>query len=256
MESGQVFYEYDSRNRLTHARSESGRMEISYDDDGMPQRITYPNERSLVYHYNSRRQRVSLTDNSGLNISYHYDEKYRLSKISLGESADILAVFEYNSNGQLSQKSLGNGAYTVYSYVSGTRRLSHLKNYLPNGTLHSMFKYRYDNKQRITKLTTTEGDWRYSYDAGGQLVGWTDPSGVSTEYRYDSRGNRIIERVEQMEVSYSVNAINQYMTYNDTSSFKFDENGNLIEKVANSRNEEFSFDPEGKLIATATSLMK
>ena len=232
-------------------------MEISYVDDNMPQRITYPNEHSLVYHYNSRRQRVSLTDNSGLNISYHYDEKYRLSKISLGgESADILAVFEYNSNGHLSQKSLGNGAYTVYSYVSGTRRLSHLKNYLPNGTLHSMFKYTYDNKQRITKLTTTEGDWRYLYDARGQLVGWTDPSGVSTEYRYDSRGNRIIERVGQMEVSYSVNAINQYMTYNGTSSFKFDENGNLIEKFANGRSEEFSFDPEGKLIATATSLMK
>ena len=231
-------------------------MEISYDDRGLPQRITYPNERSLTYHYNSRRQRVFLTDGSGLNISYHYDEKYRLSKIYLGESVGILAEFVYNSNGQLLRRSLGNGAYTIYSYVSGTQRLSHLKNYLPNGTLQSMFEYTYDDKQRITKMTTTEGEWRYSYDASGQLVGWTDPSGVSTEYRYDSRGNRIIEKVEQVEVSYSVNAINQYMTYNNTSSFTFDENGNLIEKVANGRSEQFSFDPEGKLIAVETSLMR
>ena len=231
-------------------------MEISYDDTGLPQRITYPNEHSLTYHYNSRRQRVSLTDDSGLNISYHYDERYRLSKVCLGESADTLAEFEYNSKGQLLQKSLSNGAYTTYSYVSGTQRLSHLKNYLPNGTLQSMFEYTYDSKQRVTKVTTIEGDWRYSYDAGGQLVGWTNPSGVSTEYRYDRRGNRIIERVEQMEASYSVNAINQYMTYNNTSSFKFDKNGNLIEKVTNGRSEQFSFDPEGKLIAVETSLMR
>ena len=127
-----------------------------------------------------------------------------------------------------------------------------MRNYLPNGTLTSTFSYTYDEKQRVTKISTDMGNWMYMYDAVGQLIGWVDPSGDITELRYDSRGNRIVEKRNEREMSYSVNNMNQYMAYNNSDSFDFDRAGNLRVKTSNGSSEHFTFNAEGKLVEVET----
>lgn len=250
--NNQISYEYDSRRRLTRASNIDGTMEIVYDHNGLPLQVTYPSGHTLTYGYNRRSQRVSLADNNGFRVTYHYDEKYRLSEVRLGESGDLVAQFEYGNNGYLIRKILGNGAQSTYSYVPGTEQLFELRNYLPNGTLTSTFSYTYDEKQRVTKISTDMGNWMYMYDAVGQLIGWVDPSGDITELRYDSRGNRIVEKRNEREMSYSVNNMNQYMAYNNSDSFDFDHGGNLRVKTSNGSSEHFTFNAEGKLVEVET----
>lgn len=119
--------------------------------------------------------------------------------------------------------------------------------------LLSLFMSSYDKRGRITILTTERGTWTYSYDAASQLVKWVTPEGDATEYAYDSRGNRLFVTNNNMrKEGYSVNSVNQYLTFNETDSFVFDANGHLRQKMTRGRTESFTFNGEGKLIETET----
>ena len=250
--SEKITYEYDNSRRLMRGGNMVGVMEIIYSENGMPAKVLYPNGHTLSYGYNNKYQRVYMADNIGFNVTYHYDGKDRLTEIRQAQTGEVIVLFEYDTTGKVMQKSLGNGAYTLYGYQSGTRRLTELKNCFPNGTLSSMFLYNYDKKGRITSLSSSSGNWTYRYDAEGQLIQWRDPGGVITEYTYDSRGNRIAQTKNQREARYSVNIMNQYTVFDDTDSFMYDQNGNLKRKSAGGKTEHFVFDAEGKLAETET----
>jgi len=227
-------------------------MQIIYDDNGAPVQVLYPSGRILTYGYNNANQRMYIADNSGYNVTYSYDGKSCLSEIRHGNNSELVAAFEYGEIGEVIRKSLGNGAYTTYHYLGDTRYLSELRNYFPNRTLSSKFLYAYDRKGRITCMTSLSGNWTYTYDATGQLVKWTSPSGDITELTYDSRGNRIVQTRNAQQAGYATNNMNQYTVFNETDVFTYDPNGNLRQKNAGGRAENFVFDSEGKLTETET----
>ena len=90
------------------------------------------------------------------------------------------------------------------------------------------------------------------YDAAGQLIKWTSPTGGVTEYTYDSRGNRVVQTENNRQEGYSVNNMNQYTMFNDSDAFTYDANGNLRQKIIGGRTENFVFNSEGKLTETET----
>ena len=227
-------------------------MQIVYNDDGAPLQVIYSSGHTITYSYNSANQRLYIADNRGYNVTYSYDGKSRLSEIRHASSGELVAFFQYGLRGELIQKSLGNGAYSTYQYQGDTQRLSELKNYLPNGTLSSRFIYHYDRKGKITGMTSLSGNWTYMYDAAGQLMKWTSSSGGTTEYTYDSRGNRIVQTRNNHQEGYSVNNMNQYTMFNQSDTFSYDANGNLIQKNAGGKMENFVFNSEGKLTETET----
>ena len=247
-----TFYEYDSRRRLTRGTNSEGSVQIVYNDDGAPLQVIYSSGHTITYGYNSANQRLYVADNSGYNVTYSYDRKTRLSEIRHASSGELVASFQYDLRGELIQKSLGNGAYSTYHYHGNTQRLSELRNYLPNGALSSRFKYQYDRNGKITSLTSLSGNWTYMYDPAGQLIKWTSPSGGTTEYTYDSRGNRILQIRNNHQEGYSVNNMNQYTMFNQSDTFSYDANGNLRQKIVGGRLENFFFDSEGKLTGTET----
>ena len=225
---------------------------IFYNTNGSPHQIVYSNGRTLTYGYNDENQRSFIADNNGYNVTYTYDGGDRLSEIRQASSGELVSRFEYNSRGRLSRKTLGNGAYTMYGYEEMSGLLTELRNYLPNGTLSSSFLYEYDSERKVRGISTHLGNNTYGYDASGQLVKWTDENGDISEYRYDSRGNRLVLRRNGREEGYSVNNMNQYMEYNGTETFLYDMNGNLREKGSSERRERFVFDAEGRLTRTET----
>ena len=236
---------------MVRATNKDGTMEIMYDNNGMPLQILYPNGHGIFYGYNDQNQRVYMADNFRFNITYHYDGKDRLSQIQHAESGEMVAQFEYSPLGELIQKTLGNGAYTTYSYAS--KRLSVLTNYFPDGTLSSRFVYEYDRKGRPIAMITATGSWTYTYDAQGQLTGWRNPDGDTTEHTYDGQGNRIVQTRNGNEFGYSVDSMNRYTIFNDTDTFVYDKNGNLAEKQSGGKREYFVFNAEGKLVETETT---
>ena len=239
-------YEYDSNRRLTRGSNDEGTVEIAYSKEGVPIEVTYPNGRQLSYGYNAKFQRVYIADDSGYNISYMYNGRDQLAEIRREDIGEWIVRFNYTVLGELEKRIYANGAYTDYEY-DPVGRLLMLRNFNHNGTLLSMFAYEYNLRGQIVAINTLTGSWSFKYDAISQLTTWMAPTGEVTEVRYDSRGNRLTQTNRGTTTSYSVNSMNQYLSYGDSETFTYDENGNLRQKVTGGRTESFSFDSEGRL---------
>ena len=245
-------YEYDSNKRLIRGTNREGTIGIAYDTSGRPIQVSYSNGHILYYGYNNQDQRVFLADSNGYNITYIYDGKERLSQIQQSTSSEVIVEYQYDETDKLKRKNLGNGAYTIYEYDGPKGQLSELRNFLPGGEESTFFTYEYDKLGRIISATSESGRWMYIYDPAGQLIKWINPEAETTEYAYDLRGNRLLQTVDGSEMGYSVNSVNQYLTFNGTEQFSYTENGHLSDKRSSGKRESFTFNAEGKLIETET----
>lgn len=243
-------YQYDTEGRMSRATNSMGSMTFTYNDQGGPQLVTYPNGRSIYYGFNGDNQRSFTADSHGYNVTYQYNRKKQLTAVLYASTQQPVVQLEYNSRGLLSRKVLGNGAFTTFTYTDDATELSSITNYNTNGTQSSSYSYNYDVKGRIVQISTTEGNWTFDYDPAGQMIKWTIPDGDATTYSYDGRSNRVVMSVNGRQSGYETNNMNQYMSFNQSDRFSYDTNGNLIRKMSRGRNESFVFDSEGKLIQT------
>ena len=235
---------------MSQATNAVGTVSFSYNSQGGPQHVTYPNGRAIYYGFNSDRQRSFIADSHGYNITYQYNRKKQLTAIVHAQTQQALVQFEYNSRGLLSRKTLGNGAFTTFSYIDGATVLASVTNYNLNGSQSSYYIYEYDSKGRVIGITASEGNWTFGYDPAGQMVEWTNPYGDKTTYTYDGRSNRVVLSRNGRQSGYETNSVNQYMSFNQSHRFYYDANGNLIRKTSRERNESFVFDSEEKLVQT------
>ena len=250
MGSDAVSYQYTTDGKMSHATNAMGTMTFTYDDQGLHNRVTYPNGRSIYYGFNDNKQRTFLADGNEYNITYHYNQKKQLVAVRHADTQESVVQFEYNSRGLLSRKTLGNGVYTIFTYVNGSTELSSINNFNMSGALMSFYSYDYDAKGRVMRMTTNDGNWTYDYDPAGQMVKSTDPSGDATEYTYDGRSNRVVVSKNGKQSAYETNNVNQYISFNQSDQFSYDENGNLIRKKTGVLDESYSYDGEGRLVQT------
>ena len=246
-------FDYNNRQQIVKGVNFLGNVSVAYSSNGLPDMVAYPNGHALYYGYNEWNQRTFLADNHGFNITYDYDWRYRLIAVRYANTSEAIAEWEYANHLRPVKKTLGNGGYTTYKYNPTSERLIEISNYLPNGTLLSYFVHYYDRDGHLEKLATIQGNWSYIYDAFGQLIGWTDPSGDSTEIAYDSRKNRVTITTNNVDNGYSVNNLNQYTTYADDQTFWYDRDGNLMKKMKSGGSQSFTFDAEGRLVLTETT---
>ena len=244
-------YEYDGNRRLTRGTNDEGTVEVAYSMEGVPIKVAYPNGRQLSYGYNAKFQRVYIADGNGYNVSYHYNDRDQVAEVRREDSGEWIVRFNYTARGEIAKRTYSNGAYTTYDYDAKGRLLM-LRNFNHIGTLLSMFNYEYDLKGQIAAVHTLNGNWSFKYDPVSQLTTWEAPTGEVTEVRYDSRGNRLAQTNQGSTKSYSVNSMNQYLSYGDSDTFTYDLNGNLRQKMTNGRTESFTFDSEGRLTTVET----
>lgn len=237
---------------LVSAYSDHSRASIEYNEKGFPIEIRYSSGHTLYYGYYESGRRSFIADNNGYNISYIYDSQFRLIEVRKSNDSSLISQFDY-SDGVLVRKLLGNGAYSLYTYGKGNT-LVQVDNFLPDQTLSSSYHYDYDEKGRVINMTDSlNQSWTYSYDVAGRLIGWVSSSGESVRYTYDNRGNRLKTVRGGSTERYTVNRVNQYMSYNDSERFSYDLNGNLVLKVTPRGSESFGYDAEGKITFTQTS---
>ena len=250
MGSDAISFQYNNDGRMSQATNAMGTMTFAYDDQGLQNRVTYPNGRSIYYGFNDDKQRTFVADGNGYNITYQYNRKKQLVAVQHGDTQEPVVQFEYNSRGLLSRKTLGNGVYTLFTYVNGSTELSSITNFNMSGAQLSSYCYEYDAKGRVMRMTTNDGSWTYDYDPAGQMVKSTDPSGDATEYTYDGRSNRVVVSKNGKKSAYETNNVNQYMSFNQSDQFSYDANGNLVRKTTGTQDESYSYDAEGKLVQT------
>jgi YD repeat-containing protein len=151
----------------------------------------------------------------------------------------------------LSEKTNGNGTYTKYQYDADGNVL-HLINYAPGGAINSRFDYTYNALGLETTEDTLDGDWTYTYDADGQLIGAsfasTNPSVPSQNlaYNYDAMGNRITTVINGVTTAYTTNNMNEYTSVGSVA-YTYDADGNLTSDGTNT----YSYNSLNQLISVA-----
>jgi RHS repeat-associated protein len=248
-------YTYDTRCRLTTAVDAQGTTTFTYDTADRLTRVDYPTGRWLAYDYDAGGRRTKLTDHTGFVVKYGYDPAGRL--VSLKDGADTLIdTYAYDAAGRLAREDKGNGTYTVYTYDAAGRVL-HLVNYAPGGAVNSRFDYTYDATGRRVGMATLDGTWAYTYDLTGQLThaifSSANPAVILNQdeaYAYDAAGNRIQTVINGITINYTTNVLNQYTTIGN-STYRYDNDGNLIEETSAQGATHYNNDIRNRLIGVS-----
>ena len=205
-------YSYDELgNRVAQTDTLGRTTRFEYDKVGRRTRRILPLGQAEAYAYDLTGNLISRTDFGGKTSSYSYDSFNQLVRKSPDPGFNEAAVtFTYTPSGRRAAMTDANGT-TTYTYDLRDRLLSKAT---PQGTLRYTYDaagnqlsvqssntngvsvtYSYDKLNRLATVTDNTaasgarpgtGNATYSYDAAGNLAGYTYPNGVRTDYTYNS----------------------------------------------------------------------
>jgi YD repeat-containing protein len=138
--------------------------------------------------YDLAGNRLTLTADSSLFLSYFYDDNSRLSSLTQGTSAFGLGYDEANRRTSLSYP---NGVSTSYAYDTMSRLTSLAAQ--KAGTPITGFSYSYDDAGNRTTRSGLDFAESYSYDPLNRLSQVVRDSVTSEQYDYDKAGNRLMD---------------------------------------------------------------
>ncbi len=163
--------------------------------------------------YSSVVKDKSISYTTGSNtIAYNYqttgseeDEKVSSDTVRNGETTVLSSNYTYDDNGNVLKKAV-----------------------TANGSTLDLVNT-YDDKDRITSVTTGSKTINYTYDADSQLTG-SSGDGYSASYSYDSRGNITNKTVNGTETTFTYANSgwkDQLVSVNGTE-LTYDANGNVL----------------------------
>ncbi|MCU7841781.1 MAG: hypothetical protein KZQ94_20695, partial [Candidatus Thiodiazotropha sp. (ex Troendleina suluensis)] len=198
-------YSYDSLNRLQSVTDTSGTTSYGYDAVGNRTSVSYPNNSSEVYRYDSLNRltrkethdgtgalvgaydytldatgrRTQIDEQSGRGTAYGYDDLYRLTSESITDSqnGNYSASYQYDGVGNRTYSTI-DGVQTAYTYDDNDRLTQQ------GGT-----SYTYDNNGNTLSEILDTNTITYGYNAKIQLIS-VDQGGVTTTYGYNADGIR------------------------------------------------------------------
>lgn len=242
-----LYYEYDSKNRLSSLSSDDGALhyELIYNQEGRVELI-----KDHVSHLETKRSYsldgdlISETLGNGLTIQNTYDRIGRRTCLVLPGLGTIHTRFEGKDLVEISRNDpQGNLLYSSQMTSNSLDMIEDLGKITYERTekgrlksIHSPYfeqKATFDNQDRLTSLETTDPNGYYVSN-----FAYLPSEGIkedSQTHRFDPLGN---------PRSYAVNALNQIF---DEGDLEYDLKGNLIKKVVNGSIFAFSYDPFNRL---------
>ena len=248
-------YENDRDGQLSEVQyGNGGKVHYSYDDFDRLTGVRYDGETSdrYVYKYGANGETAEVEDhNLGRIARTDYDQADRPCQTELRDASTGEALYKTSlkydrlSNlEQFAEKAGGETHTSKYTYDRDNR----VTEIQYDGGAQKV-SYIYDAIGRVSsrvaecgadvgKLTSS-----YSYVDGGFGTNSTTPlvkkitqNGVSFEYAYDSRGNIISEKRNDVETTYAYDALGQLIRVNDphenaTWVYSYDHGGNILSKV-------------------------
>jgi YD repeat-containing protein len=200
-------YAYDALNRLVRITDPlKGVVERSYDKRGNLRAVKDPNQGLTRYDYDRNNRLVRVVNPMGEETLYQYDAMGNRTAVYDAKGQKI--SYEYDAVSRLIKVrhfAAGNHSSPVKTVDLNYNNLGHLIAY-DDGTTSAA--YTYDDLQRKISESVNYGSFTkttaYAYYANGLKKSFTDPGGVTTEYRYD--GNNRLAAVDipgQGQITYS-----------------------------------------------------
>ena len=237
--SAYVTYSYNSDNELTQKINTDTGLRYEYDGDDVEvfriaddtlvqsysQVVTEADEETGIEAktditethfgtpYSSVEKDKSVSYTTGNNtIAYSYqttgsdeDEKVSSDTVKNGDATALSSAYTYDDNGNVLKKAVTANDSTLDLVNT------------------------YDDKDRITSVTTGSKTVNYTYDADSQLTG-ASGGGYSASYSYDSRGNITNKTVNGTETTFTYANSgwkDQLVSVNGTD-LTYDANGNVL----------------------------
>jgi YD repeat-containing protein len=211
-QSQPTVYQYDPNSNLTGVTDPLNQAATSsYDALNRLVQLTDPNHGNTRYAYNGRDQLVSVTDPRNLTTHYSYTDLKDLTQTvspdtgttqkTYDEAGNLLTstdakgqttLYTYDALNRVTQIAFAGGTTHTYQYDQGDNGLGRLTRITDNS---STTGYVYDQHGRVLterrKIGGTNFVTHYRYNAAGQLIAMTYPSGRVLGFAYD-QANRVV----------------------------------------------------------------
>ena len=174
-----------------------------------------------------------------------------LNEVSASLTTSTLYVkkVEYNVSGQVTKMEYGNGDVTIYTYNSLNLRLTRIYTTNVNSQVLQDLNYTYDSVGNILSITDNinSADQTFEYDALNRLTKAMGQTYGTKNYVYDKIGN--IVQKDGLYYSYAENGAGPHAvtSLSDGTNFKYDVNGNMIEKSKSGAITQYKYDAENRL---------
>jgi RHS repeat-associated protein len=207
-----VSYSYDTAGRLQTAANGTDTLTWTYDLAGqLLSEQSSKNASTVAYTYDAAGNRLTVSLDGALFVSYGYDDASRLTTITRG--ANVFA-FAYDDANRRTSMSYPNGVTTSYVYDTLNRLLNLQANHVPTSTPITSFTYTYDaagNRTRKQQLDYTED---YRYDGLYRLTQAERTGGLAgiQTWSYDAVGNRLTNQKDGVVTTSSYNEKNQLLS--------------------------------------------
>jgi RHS repeat-associated protein len=204
-----VSYTYTTAGQLSTAANGTDTLTWTYDLSGqLTSEQSTKNSSTVAYTYDLGGNRLSLSLDGQVFVTYAYDDASRLTTITRGSNS---FTFGYDNANRRTSLGYPNGVNTTYSYDT-LSRLTNLTAVKTGNTITSSV-YTYDAAGN--RLSKTHPDYAesYVYDALYRLkeVNRTTLT-KHWIYSYDAVGNRLSEQVDNSVSTYAYNEKNQLLS--------------------------------------------
>lgn len=249
--------EYDDDGRLIATiDADENRIEYDYDVDGRTEAVKDRRGNTTVYTYDDSGNILQTVDACGGKTTNTYDDMGNL--LSTTDANGNTTGYDYDSSGNVTKVTAADGTavsseYTQDNLVSGIQMMD-----------KTVMAMEYDDYGRLTSLTDADGnDTEYTYSSDGKLTGVTDGIGTVQTVTYDADGNAASTTNGAGETasytydkdgrctSVTVSRIENGETLTFTSTYNYNEAGDIIQSVDNSGNvTAYEYDADGNMIAS------
>ena len=224
--NGSVTYDYDERNRLTTViDADYNLTAYVYDDannlvrtefaNGVVETREYDDLNRLVtlenklgdtvisgyqYELNAAGHRLSVTEASGRQVGYTYDDLYRLTEENINNGERTISYTYDNVGNRLTRDDSAEGV-SSYTYDGNDRLLT--ETLTRDGAVVDDITYSYDDNGNLTERVKNGSETTtYVWNDDNRLVRAEMPNGDVAEYVYDDEGIRVSSTVDGETTDY------------------------------------------------------
>ncbi|VWD13659.1 Rhs family protein [Burkholderia lata] len=267
--------DYDRNGQAIGVRDAAGQTRVTYDAFGNVLTRTDRTGNTTTYSYNADARMMVVTSAEGVPTTTQYSEYGQIAWITDG--LGNVVHYQYDRDGRLANVERNSrtqqGSDTAESHWYIYDHAGHVLREIEGG--RTAIEYTYDAAGRVLtrKERTNQTDanasieliTRYEYDAKGQQVRITDPSGTVTDTHYDLNGRKMTVIVDpdgqKLTTTFAYDGTGQILTVTegaDSATAKVTQNtydgaGRLIERIVDPAGlkltTRYAYDPAGNLVS-------
>ncbi len=161
-----TFFEYNDKGRLSSIHSNTRRLSMTYNWQGLIESITDPKNQTTFYDYDAVGRVTSINRPDGSSLEFGYDFNGNMTLLTNPVSVDHIFTYNHvNLPGSYQTPLSGS-----YSYVYDKDR-NLIQTNLPSGKqIHNIY-----DRTRLVEIQTPEGNIDFTYSCGGRVESVSKP---------------------------------------------------------------------------------